>query len=64
MHDITYSSMNSSTCRKNRQLVDRGANGIVGGADARILSMTNRTVDVEGIDHHQMTNIRISTLCG
>ena len=56
--------MNSSTSRKIRQLVDRGAIGIVGGPDARILSMINRTVDVEGIDHRQMTNIRFGTLCG
>jgi len=56
--------MSSSTSRKNRQLVDRGANGIVGGEDARVLFMTDRTVDVEGIDRHQMNNIRIGTLCG
>ena len=55
--------MNSSSSREIRQLVDRGANGTLGGADARILSMTNRTVDIEGVDHHQMTNIRIGTLC-
>ena len=64
MHKIVYSIMNSSTSRKDRQLVDRGANGIVGGDDTRVLSMTDRTVDVEGIDRHQMTNIRIGTLCG
>ena len=56
--------MSSSTSRKNRQLVDRGANGIVGGEDARVLFMTDRTVDAEGIDRHQMNNIRIGTLCG
>src|SRR6056300_834768 len=64
MHKIVYSVMSSSTSRKNRQLVDRGANGIVGGEDARVLFMTDRTVDVEGIDRHQMNNIRIGTLCG
>src|SRR6056300_1198686 len=64
MHKIVYSVMSSSTSRKNRQLVDRGANGIVGGEDARVLFMTDRTVNVEGIDRHQMNNILIGTLCG
>jgi hypothetical protein len=45
-------------------LVDRGANGGVAGNDVRVIFKTNRTVDIRGIDNHQVTNIPIGTVGG
>ena len=45
-------------------LVDRGANGGIARSDVRVLSATDRTVDVSGIDNHQMTNLNIVTTGG
>ncbi|MFM8622458.1 MAG: hypothetical protein ACKOB3_03670, partial [Holophagaceae bacterium] len=45
-------------------LVDRGANGGIAGADCRILaSNPDSFVNIEGIDHHQLTNIPVVS-CG
>ena len=69
----TYRSVNTVTIKYNIQkittrrdsmLVDRGANGCVGGADIRILTKSLRTVDIEGIDNHQVNNIPIVTGAG
>ena len=43
-------------------LVDRGANGGIAGNDAKILSYTDRVINVTGIDNHQLTDIRIGTV--
>ena len=41
-------------------LVDRGANGRVEGNDARVMSKhLDRTVDVRGIDSHEITSMPI-----
>ena len=45
-------------------LVDRGANGGVAGNDVRVLFKTNRTVDIRGIDNHQLTDVPIGTVGG
>ena len=45
-------------------LVDRGANGGIAGNDVRIISKTDRTVDVSGIDNHEMNNLPIVTVGG
>jgi hypothetical protein len=42
-------------------LVDRGANGGIGGEDIRVISQTGRSVDVQGIDDHQIVDIPIIT---
>jgi len=47
-----------------QSLVDRGANGGIGGSDVRVIFRTHRSVDVQGIDNHQMTNIPIATVGG
>ncbi|CAJ1928442.1 unnamed protein product, partial [Cylindrotheca closterium] len=60
---ITYSVLRVST-RKNLALVDRGANGGIAGDDVRIIVKTNRSVDVQGIDNHQVTNVTIATCAG
>jgi hypothetical protein len=43
-------------------LVDRGANGGIAGNDCRIISYSDRTVDVTGIANHQLTSIKIGTV--
>jgi transposase InsO family protein len=62
-HTIISSIQNAHT-RKHLALIDRGANGGIAGDDARIISKTNRTVDVQGIDNHQVTDIPIVTSAG
>jgi hypothetical protein len=43
-------------------LIDRGANGGIAGNDVCVISMTNRVVDVTGIDNHQLTSIKIGSV--
>ena len=43
-------------------LIDRGANGGIAGDDVKVISYTDRLVDVTGIDNHQITSIRIGTV--
>ena len=38
--------------RKNKSLADRGSNGGVGGKNVRVINLTGRKVDIEGIDDH------------
>jgi hypothetical protein len=45
-------------------LVDCGANGGVAGDDVRVIFCTECTVDISGIDNHQVTNIDIGTVGG
>jgi hypothetical protein len=45
-------------------IVDRGANGGVAGDDVRVLFKTSRTVDIKGIDNHQLPDIPIGTVGG
>ena len=46
---------------KHGSLMDRGANGGVAGIDVRIILTTLRSVDIQGLDNHQVTNISIVT---
>jgi hypothetical protein len=61
LHDIQHSV--SQACRKKKSsLVDRGANGGIAGSDARIIARhPHQTVDVCGIDNHEITSIPIVT---
>jgi hypothetical protein len=55
------------SCHKSGQpssLVDRGANGGLAGSDVRVIHKTHRSVDVRGIDNHQVTDIAIGTVGG
>ena len=61
---VTYKVSNHVGNNSAGALVDRGANGGIAGNDVRIIGTTNRTVDVSGIDNHQMTNLRIVTAGG
>jgi hypothetical protein len=44
-------------------LIDRGANGGIAGNDVQIISTTGCTIDVMGIDNHQLCSIKIGTVC-
>ena len=46
---------------KDGSLVDRGANRGIAGGDVRIIEKTGCSVDVRGIDNHQITDIPIVT---
>ena len=62
---ITYVISNHHRVSHNlHSLVDRGANGGIAGDDVRVIAWTHRHVDVQGIDQHQMTNLRIATVGG
>ena len=53
----------SQACTKaNGDLVDRGANGSICGSNARIQLTASRTVDIQGIYNHQITNITAGTV--
>ena len=47
----------------NGTLIDRGANGGIAGSDVRVISTSDRRVDVQGVSNHQVTAIPIVT-CG
>jgi len=63
VHRIFY-SVSAHKSRKVGSLVDRGADGGIAGDDVRIIEKSDRTVDVRGIDNHQITNIPIVTARG
>lgn len=42
-------------------LIDRGANGGIVGQDMRVIEKSTRTVNVQGNDNHQLTNIPLVT---
>jgi len=62
MHNIY--SVSASRSSATQSLVDRGANGGIGGSDVRVIHKTHRSVDVQGINNHQMVNIPIATVGG
>ena len=45
-------------------LLDRGANGNICGGDVRSISFSDRTLNVTGIDEHEMRNLKIGTFGG
>jgi hypothetical protein len=58
---ITYQASSASS-QQCGALIDRGSNGGVAGDDVQVIRIDpHRTVDVEGIDNHCITNIRIVT---
>ena len=44
--------------------VDSGANGCIGGKELQVISTTDRTVNVVGIDSHMLQSLPICTLAG
>ena len=63
MAQVIYSVSNHRSS-KTASLVDRGANGGIAGDDVRIMSRTGRSVDIQGINNHQITDIPIVTVGG
>lgn len=49
-----YKVSRANTTSSYGSLVDRVANGGFSGCDVRIISKTDRSVDVTGIDNHEM----------
>ena len=45
----------------NHQLIDRGANGDLAGADMRVLHTTPREINIVGIDDHELTGLNVVT---
>ena len=45
----------------NHQLIDRGANGGLAGADMRVLHTTPREINIVGIDDHELTGLNVVT---
>ena len=64
MHQIEY-QVSAHRSTHQHSLVDRGANGGVAGSDVTIISRDNdRTVDIQGIDNHQVNGVRLGTVGG
>ena len=45
----------------NQQLVDRGANGGFAVSDMRVLHKTQRKINIQGIDNHEVTGLDVVT---
>ena len=45
----------------NHQLIDRGANGGLAGADMRVIHTTPRKINIVGIDDHELTVLNVVT---
>jgi hypothetical protein len=60
-HDILY-NVSQASRKKKSSLIDRGANGGRAGIDTRVIEHhPHRTVDIRGIDNHEITSIPIVT---
>ena len=42
-------------------MVDRGANGGLAGSDMRVIHKTHRTINIQGIDNHEVTGLDVVT---
>ena len=47
--------------QSNHQLIDRGANGGLAGADMRVIHTTSRKINIVGIDDHKLTGLNVVT---
>jgi len=63
VHLHTY-SVSASKSSSAQSLVDHGANGGIGGSDVQVIYKTHCSVDVQGINNHQMVDIPIATVGG
>jgi hypothetical protein len=58
MHKLyVYARANQSP----HQLIDRGANGGLCGSDMKVISKTNRKINIVGIDNHELTGLDVVT---
>ena len=63
MAKVVY-RVSASKIKSRNSLVDRGANGGIAGQDVKVIATSDRTVDIQGIDNHQVTNVSIGTVAG
>ena len=61
--DSTYFISNMEHMHEFLSLVDRGANGGICGDDMTLISYTGRTIDVQGIDNHELPQLKLCS-CG
>jgi hypothetical protein len=60
-HDILY-NVSQASRKKKRSRIDRGANGGIAGIDTKVIERhPHRTVDIRGINNHEITSISIVT---
>ncbi len=64
VHEQIQYRVSAHSQSQSRSLVDRGANGGIAGDDVRVISRSHRTVDIQGIDNHQVTDKPIVTAGG
>jgi hypothetical protein len=65
MMNIRYQVSLHDNVRKTRALVDRGANGGIGGSDVRKLhDIAGTRVNITGIDRHQVTDVPLAVCAG
>ena len=57
----TYSVSRHERLAVFLSLIDRGANGGICGDDLRKVSLTERSINVQGIDNHQLQGLAIGT---
>jgi len=62
--NATYIVSNNRTVsrQKRKALIDRGANGGIAGSDCRVITTTERLVDISGIDDHEVKGIPIGSV--
>ena len=57
---ITY-SVSASKIRLKHSLMDQGANRGIAGQDVKLIATRDRSVDIQGIDNHQVTDVNFSS---
>ena len=50
-----------SRAHQSTNHIDRGANGVLAGADMRVLQKTDRKINIMGIDDHELTGMNVVT---
>jgi len=65
LHETIYNvSASRRSIQQSSSLIDQGANGRIAGDNIRIIATTDRSVNVSGIDNHQLTDLKIVTASG
>ena len=63
-HKISYRVNLNEQTKATSSLIDRGANGGLAGSDVRIIERSDRSVDITGIDGHQLNGLNVVTAAG
>jgi len=63
-YSITNFAMRKKKGKTFSSLCDRGANGGVCGSDMRVINITDKQVDLTGVDNHEIKDIPIVTAAG